>query len=52
MRPDKAELRTKTVLAMYDVRGIQKYIFRTNKIKEIIGASNIVAMLNIPFPTG
>lgn len=42
MRPDKAELRTKTVLAMYDVRGIQKYIFRTNKIKEIIGASNIV----------
>lgn len=39
---EKTELKNKTVLAMYDVRGIQKYIFRTNKIKEIIGASNIV----------
>ena len=29
-------------LAMYDVRGIQNYIFRTNKLKEIIGASSIV----------
>ena len=29
-------------LAMYDVRGIQSYIFRTNKVKEIIGASKIV----------
>lgn len=27
---------------MYDVRGIQDYIFRTNKIKEIIGASHLV----------
>ena len=27
---------------MYDVRGIQEYIFRTNKLKEIIGASEIV----------
>ncbi|MDO4467657.1 MAG: hypothetical protein Q4C49_11755 [Bacillota bacterium] len=27
---------------MYDVRGIQSYIFRTNKIKEIMGASHIV----------
>lgn len=30
------------VLAMYDVRGIQNYIYKTNKIKEIIGASRIV----------
>lgn len=32
----------KPVLAMYDVRGIQSFIFRTNKVKEIIGASLIV----------
>ena len=30
------------VLAMYDVRGIQKFIFRTNKVKEIMGASCLV----------
>ena len=30
------------LLAMYDVRGIQNYIFKTNKIKDIIGASNLV----------
>ena len=30
------------VLAMYDVRGIQSFIFRTNKVKEIMGASRIV----------
>lgn len=30
------------VLAMYDVRGIQKYIFRTAKVKDAIGASAIV----------
>ena len=30
------------VLAMYDVRGIQAYIFRTNKVKDIIGASTLV----------
>lgn len=30
------------VLAMYDVRGIQAYIFRTNKVKDIIGASKLV----------
>lgn len=29
-------------LYMYDVRGIQNYIFRTNKVKEIIGASMMV----------
>ena len=32
----------KKVLAMYDVRGIQKYIFRTAKVKDAIGASRIV----------
>ncbi|MBR2046577.1 MAG: hypothetical protein IJ958_10685 [Agathobacter sp.] len=30
------------VLAMYDVRGIQSYIFKTNHVKEIIGASYLV----------
>lgn len=30
------------VLAMYDVRGKQDYIFRGNKIKEIVGASLII----------
>ncbi len=30
------------VLAMYDVRGIQSYIFKTNKVREIMGASFIV----------
>ena len=38
----KEELLNKEVLAMYDVRGIQNYIFRTNYVKEIIGASAIV----------
>lgn len=32
----------KKVLAMYDIRGIQKYVFRTPKIKDAIGASAIV----------
>lgn len=32
----------KQVVAMYDIRGIQKYIFRTQKVKEAIGASAIV----------
>ena len=39
----KKELLDKEVLAMYDVRGIQSYIFKSNKAKEIIGASVIVA---------
>lgn len=39
----KTELLDKEVLAMYDVRGIQSYIFKSNKAKEIIGASVIVA---------
>lgn len=38
----RKELLDKKVLAMYDVRGIQDYIFRTNYVKEIIGASAIV----------
>ena len=32
----------KYVLAMYDVRGKQNYIFRNNHIKEIAGASAII----------
>ncbi len=39
----KPELQEKAVLAMYDVRGIQSYIFKSNAAKEIIGASVIVA---------
>lgn len=35
-------LKDKGVLVMYDVRGIQNYIFRTNHIKDIVGASAIV----------
>ncbi len=30
------------VLAMYDIRGKQEYIYRTNKLKEIIGASAVI----------
>ena len=30
------------ILAMYDIRGIQSFIFRTNKVKEIMGASRMV----------
>ena len=32
----------KYVLAMYDVRGKQDFIFRTNKLKEIVGGSWII----------
>ncbi len=32
-------------LIIYDVRGIQKYIYRSNKIKEVTGASYIVENL-------
>lgn len=35
------------MLYMYDVRGIQDYIFKTNKIKEIVGASSIVEKIII-----
>ena len=41
MQGEKIDL-SKPVLAIYDIRGIQNYIFRTNRVKEIIGASNIV----------
>lgn len=32
----------KEVLVMYDIRDIQKYIFNTNKVRDIIGASMLV----------
>lgn len=32
----------KPVLAMYDVRGIQDYVFRTAKVRDAIGASAII----------
>lgn len=35
-------METNYVLAMYDVRGKQEYIFRKNKIKEIVGGSCII----------
>ena len=38
----KAELLDQQVLAMYDVRGIQSYIFKSNAAKEIVGASVLV----------
>ena len=38
----KNELKEKEVLAMYDVRGIQNYIFKSNAAKEIIGASALI----------
>lgn len=38
----KEELRSKEVLAMYDIRGIQNYIFKSNDLQEIIGASDLV----------
>ena len=38
----KTELQDKEVLAMYDIRGIQDYVFKTNAAKEVVGASKIV----------
>lgn len=35
----------KALLAILDVRGIQKYIFRTNKVRECVGASAMVENL-------
>ena len=35
------------IIAIYDVRGIQDYVFRTNALKEIVGASLIVDNLII-----
>ena len=37
----------KPCIAIYDVRGIQNYIFKTNAVKEIVGASKIVDKLII-----
>jgi len=39
---DESTYRNVPVIAIYDVRGIQAYIFRTNKLREIEGASMIV----------
>ena len=36
------ECSSKNVMAMYDVRGIQKYIFRTTEVTDAIGASSII----------
>ena len=30
------------VLAMYDIRDIQSFIFKTNKVKDMMGASRLV----------
>lgn len=35
-------MKTKYVLAMYDIRGKQEYIYRSNRIKEIVGASAVI----------
>ena len=35
-------MKMKHVLAMYDIRGKQAFIFRTNKLKEIAGASLVI----------
>lgn len=40
--PEQNAERKNAYVAMYDVRGIQGYIYRTNKLKEIIAASKIV----------
>lgn len=36
------ERKNNCVLAMYDVRGIQKYIYNTSKLKDAMGASRLV----------
>ena len=35
----------KQVMAMYDIRGIQNYIFRTAKVKEAMGASELIRLI-------
>lgn len=35
-------MKENTVLAMYDIRGIQSYIFRTTKVKDAMGASGMI----------
>lgn len=39
---EKRAFDKKRVLAMYDVRGKQEYIYRSRRIKEIVGASAII----------
>lgn len=41
-REGKRMSNSKYALAMYDVRGKQEYIFKTNKLKEIVGGSCII----------
>ena len=41
----KKELLDKEVMVLYDIRDIQKYIFNTNKVRDIIGASLLVENL-------
>jgi len=36
---------TEKIIALYDLMGIQKFIFASNRLKENIGASNMVAMI-------
>lgn len=36
------EVKKATIIAIYDISGIQSYIFATNKLKEAVGASQIV----------
>lgn len=38
-----SQAQERPVIAVYDIRGIQDFIFRTNRVKDIIGASDIVA---------
>ena len=38
----REELKDKEVLAMYNVRRIQSYIFKSNAAKEIVGASELI----------
>lgn len=41
----KKELLNNKVMVLYDIRDIQKYIFNTNKVRDIIGASLLVENL-------
>ena len=42
----------KAVLAMYDIRGKQAYIYRSNKIREMVGASWIIEDLFVDYLLG
>lgn len=39
---DSEERKNGAVMAMYDVRGIQKYIYSTSKLKDAMGASQLI----------